>query len=530
MRTNKFMVRISALILSVITAASLAACGNAGEPASTNAAGSSNVQSSASTQDVAGTTATGTERPKISILTNINVDTEGTDVNDNDYIKYVEEHTNVDLDLINDTSASYTQKLYTVMASNSLPDAVMLMGNTQRADLARFAEEGMLVNLDENIKNYSNLSKNIKQEAWDVAKYNGSVYAVPFQRFDSTPYMTFVRKNWMDALKVDPAKIVTIDDWYGMLKRFVTDDPDGDGKKDTIGLTSTSSGTHFTNFTFLDSFGAAKDKFVNGELLPNYILPEYKEWLKFTHKMYSEGILDPNFIVDDPSTLWDKATSNKYGGFLWFWGLTEYQSKGYNRSDYTAMKPPVHKDGSPASYVYSSPDRHMMAITTSCKNVDAVLKLWDWACSEAGGTFTFAGLEGKDYTVKDGVVTLLDDRKGKNIGWRQLTLGVQLPIVDQEPIFSILKQNYGGQGMQDLALSNECGSYNNLSLYCPVFNELSKYDFVKSVQEFTDKAIVGEIDIDSAWDAYVANWRKNGGDEKIKLSTEWYKNSEYFGK
>ena len=169
----------------------------------------------------------------------------------------------------------------------------------------------------------------------------------------------------------------------------------------------------------------------------------------------------------------------------------------------------------------------MMAITTECKNVDAVLKVWDWAASDEGGVFIFAGVEGKDYTVKDGKITLLDDRKGKNIGWRQLTLGVQQPNVDHEPIYSILKQSYGEQGMHDLTLANECGSYNTLSLYCPTFSELSKYDFTKAVQEFTDKAIIGDINIDAEWDSYVANWRKNGGDEKIKLSTEWYKNSEY---
>lgn len=519
----KLSIKILALALSVVMAVSLVACGSSDNTVPNN--------SSAGTENTgvsnAATPADTTERPKITVLTNINVDTEGTDVNDNDYIKYVEDKTNVDIELINDTSSSYTQKLYTVMASNNLPDAVMLMGDTQRADLARFAEEEMLVNLDGYVKNYPNLSKNIKQEAWNVAKYNGSIYAVPFQRYDSTPYMTFVRKNWMEALNIDPAKIVTIDDWYNMLKRFVTDDPDKNGKKDTIGITATTSGTHFTNFTFLDSFGAAKDKYVNGELLPNYILPEYKDWLKFMNKLYSEGILDPNFIVDDPSTLWDKVVSDKYGSFLWFWGLTEYQSKGYDRSDYVAMKPPVHKDGSPASYVYSSPNRHMMAITTECKNVDAVLKVWDWAASDEGGVFIFAGVEGKDYTVKDGKITLLDDRKGKNIGWRQLTLGVQQPNVDHEPIYSILKQSYGEQGMHDLTLANECGSYNTLSLYCPTFSELSKYDFTKAVQEFTDKAIIGDINIDAEWDSYVANWRKNGGDEKIKLSTEWYKNSEY---
>ncbi len=514
--------RIAALSMSIFLAAGVLAGCKAGEgakePAASQPDGSPDSQPT--TQE---------ERPKVTILTNINVDTEGTDVNDNDYIRYIEEQTGIDIEFINDTSSNYPQKLNTIMTSNNIPDGVMLMGDTQRTDLARFAEEELLLPLDSYIDQYPNLKENIKKEAWDVTRFDGKIYGVPFQRYDSSPYMTFLRRDWLEKLNIDPEKdLVTIEDWYQVLKRFVEEDPDGNGQDDTYGLTATTSGTHFTNFTFLDSFGAAKAKYVDGELLPNYMLPEYKEWLKFMHKLYEEKILDPNFIVDDASTLWDKVTGGKYGGFLWFWGLTEYQSKGYDRKELVAVKPPVHKDGSEASYVYSSPNRHMMAITTACENPEYLLKIWDWACSQEGGIFTFAGLEGKDYDLQDGKIVLREDRKGKNIGWRQLTLGIQLPNVDKEPVFGIMEQNFGQQGMEDLMLSNQCGSYNELDLYCPVFTQLQKYDLAKPVQEFTDKAITGAIDIDAEWDNYVAGWRKAGGDEKIRLSTEWYLGSEYF--
>lgn len=470
------------------------------------------------------------EKPVVTILTNINVDTEGTDVNDNDYLHYIEDQVGIDIQFINETSSTaYPQKLNTLMASNELPDGIMLMGDTQRSDLARLAEEEMLLPLDDYLDDYPNLKSQLKQEAWDVAKYNEHIYAIPFQRFDSSPYMTFIRRDWLEALNIDPEKDMnTIEDWYNVLKRFVEEDPDGNGQKDTIALTSTSSGTHFTNFTFLDSFDAAKAAYVDGELLPNYIRPEYKEWLHFMNKLYSEGILDPSFIVDDPSTLWDKVSSGKYGGFLWFWGLTEYQSLGYDRTDFVAVKPPLKEDGSEASYIYSSPARHMMAITADCEHPEYLLKLWDWACSVEGGVFVYAGLEGKDYDVVDNEIVLKDDRKGKNIGWRQLTLGIQNPNVSEAPLYDILCQNYGETGMNDLALSNEVGAYNDLDLYCPIFPDLQKYDFTKSVQEFTDKAIIGAIDIDAEWDNYVNNWRSAGGNEKIKLATEWYVNSEYY--
>ena len=72
------------------------------------------------------------------------------------------------------------------------------------------------------------LKSNIKQESWDVTKYDGKIYAVPFQRYDSSPFMTFMNKNWLDKLGINPeTDLVTIDDWYNVLKRFTTEDPDG---------------------------------------------------------------------------------------------------------------------------------------------------------------------------------------------------------------------------------------------------------------------------------------------------------------
>ena len=152
--------RIAALSMSIFLAAGVLAGCKAGEGAKEPAASQPNgsPDSQPTTQE---------ERPKVTILTNINVDTEGTDVNDNDYIRYIEEQTGIDIEFINDTSSNYPQKLNTIMTSNNIPDGVMLMGDTQRTDLARFAEEELLLPLDSYIDQYPNLKENIKKEACD---------------------------------------------------------------------------------------------------------------------------------------------------------------------------------------------------------------------------------------------------------------------------------------------------------------------------------------------------------------------------
>ncbi|NLH44978.1 MAG: extracellular solute-binding protein, partial [Acholeplasmataceae bacterium] len=88
-------------------------------------------------------------RETITILTSINVDTEGTDINDNDYINYIRDAVDLDIQFINDATNNYDQKMNTMMASNEQPDAIMLMGDEQRSYLARWASEGMLLPLDD---------------------------------------------------------------------------------------------------------------------------------------------------------------------------------------------------------------------------------------------------------------------------------------------------------------------------------------------------------------------------------------------
>lgn len=462
--------------------------------------------------------------PKIVILTSINVDTEGTTVNDNDYINYIRKTTGVDIQFINDGTANYRQKMNTMLASNEPFDALMLMGSYQRIDLTRWASEGLLLPLDEYLPKYAPLLlSSLKEAAWEICKYEDKIYAVPFQRYDSTPYMTFLRKDWLDNLGINPASdLKTIDGWYTMLKRFVTDDPDKNGLDDTFGIISSDSGYHYTNWSLLDSFGAARAQYVNGELLPNYLLPEYKEWLKFQNRLYKEKILDPEFIENGSGKMWEKLATKKYGMFYYFWGMQEYLSKGLLRDELAAVPPPRRADGSEAQYIYSSPNRHMMALTADCGNVEAVLKFFNWSCTEEGAVFLFAGLEGKDYDIVNNSIVIKPERRGKNLGWRQLTLGVEQPNVDREPVKSILTQSFGELGMEHLALASKHGGYNELELYCPVFEELSQYDFDKLVSEFTDKAITGVIDIDAEWDNYVRNFRRMGGDRKIELSTKWY--------
>lgn len=495
------------ILLSMV----VSACSGGGKNAVSSGASASNGGQAGSSP---------TEKIKLTFLSNINIDTEGYDVNDNPYIKYVEERNHIDLELINDASNTPEQKTYTVMASGDLPDFLVI---NKRQDLQVFASQGLLMPLDELLADSPDFMEKFKPISWELAKWEGQTYAIPAQRYDPTPLTAFAYKSWLEKLGIDPSRAMTTDEWYEMLHAFAHDDPDGNGQNDTFGMTAMGD-VDLTFNLFMDAFDAAKYQIVDGEVHPNYILPGYKEWLKFMRKLYEDKILDPEYIVNNGTQMWEKVVSKKYGAWEWFWSEIEFETAGGKREDIVALKPPLKKDGSPSGYLYTSPVRHFIAITKNAKHPEKIIELQKWITSDEGKIYEFAGIEGFDYDLQDGKIVFKEGRQGKNSGWRNKTVGIMSPVAD-ELVQSILKQSYSELAMQQMDHTLENGVFDDIKVLAPFFPELADYDLDAMVREFRDKAIVGQIDIDAEWDKFISDWRKAGGNKFIELHTKWYNDS-----
>ena len=121
----------------------------------------------------------------------------------------------------------------------------------------------------------------------------------------------FIRKDWLENVGMEMP--TTWEDLYNVAHAFTYDDPDGNGVKDTYGLTGDGMGTlrYFFSSTGVSnrywgkdedgnwSYGALDDK--NIELL---------EWLR---KMYEDGSIDPDFGASTWETGLQKFSSNTFG-------------------------------------------------------------------------------------------------------------------------------------------------------------------------------------------------------------------------
>ena len=151
---------------------------------------------------------------------------------DNVIVKEIEKRTNTKLNITWVSPNSYNEKVNVTLASGDMPD-LTLIGDNFAPNVRTMAEQGAFWELESYIKDYPNLSEYPK-ESWDNSRYqDGKIYGIPRVRgLDGG--MVSVRKDWLDKLKLPVPK--TTEDLYNVMKAFTNDDPDGNGKKDTVGL------------------------------------------------------------------------------------------------------------------------------------------------------------------------------------------------------------------------------------------------------------------------------------------------------
>lgn len=236
---------------------------------------------------------------------------------DNQYTRHVKEHLNIDVEhAFTASPANYDQKVSLAIASNDLPDA-MVVGPVE---LRQMVEADQIADLTKVYENYA--SPAIKEiidssegVALENATFDGKIMAIPNSQAGADGvHNLWIRKDWLDKLGLEPPK--TVEDLKAVAKAFVEQDPDGNGSDDKIGLagpdTSNKLYANFlesTNnlygfdgiFSALHAYPGYWIEGDDGQPVYGSILPETKEALAVLRDMYSEGLIDPEMGVREDS-------------------------------------------------------------------------------------------------------------------------------------------------------------------------------------------------------------------------------------
>ena len=138
----------------------------------------------------------------------------------------------------------------------------------------------------------------------------------------------YYRYDWIQNLGIDLGvnveqvtdRLYVADDGIELSKfieimdAFVNQDPDGNGKADTVGVT----GQNLTHPQYFSAYGfhTGVNDDGTGKAEMYYALPEYKEFLKGFAELNARGLVDQDIIQGNRQLMWDKVNSGNAGYYI----------------------------------------------------------------------------------------------------------------------------------------------------------------------------------------------------------------------
>ena len=165
-----------------------------------------------------------------------------------------------------------------------------------------------------------------------------------------------MRKVWMDKLGLsEPSSLVEMAD---LLRAFISQDPDGNGQDDTIGLVVHNEvyGSYPNNTFAIDNIFTALDAYPNiwikddaGNAVYGSVQPEMKDALSLLHDWFEEGLIDKQFTTRTTDDIVALISSGQCGAYIgpWWSPFNTAQTSTYATKDaeWVNISAPVGSDG-----------------------------------------------------------------------------------------------------------------------------------------------------------------------------------------
>lgn len=305
-------------------------------------------------------------------------------------------------------TADYNQKVSLAISSNDLPDA-MLVNESQ---LKLMVKAGQLADLTEVYEKYaSDAVKRIYDSnpgLLESVTFDGKLYALPETTLPSAP-LTWIRKDWLDALGPEPPK--TLEDIGKIAQAFIDNKMGGEN---TIGIVGTgqggslystflSSADHFFNFSSVffarNAYPGIWIKDKDGNAVYGSIQPETKEALALMRDWYAKGILDQEIGMRKSGQ--EVVIGGKAGIFFGPWWSPYPIIDGIKNDPNANWRPyaaPLDKDGKFNSN--QATGSTYIVVKKNYKHPEAVIKMLNihWGAKDPSYE---AAVEGKEMTSQE---------------------------------------------------------------------------------------------------------------------------------
>ncbi|GGD79102.1 extracellular solute-binding protein [Paenibacillus nasutitermitis] len=330
---------------------------------------------------------------------------------------------NMDMDF-NISTTEYNQVLTAKIAGGTPPDVFGVTKDT----LKTFVEQDLLLDLEKYLDKLPNIKAAYTETDLNKGKFGGKLVALA--KRPSIPMESYwIRADWLKNLKLEPPK--TIEDFKKVLIAFTNDDPDGNKKKDTYGLTGADIPAFYGIFS---AFGVAPPghwMIQDNKVVYSTTAPVTKDALAFIADLVKAGAVDPE-IVTNQNPL-DKAFKGQAGVIPINWSGISTAAAVKTYTDINPNAEWVQLDAltGPGGKYYSiwdvgsNPSMIVLskALEKEPEKLDKVLEYLNYITDpDKGQMLVNYGIEGKHYEMADGKVKVLPAISEMGYAWQvQLT-------------------------------------------------------------------------------------------------------------
>ena len=337
--------------------------------------------------------------------------------------------TDIELEVIKPPHNQYAEVLGAAVMAGDLPDLMELWDTQYTA----YVQSGHLLSLDEFIAKNPNM-KSIPKEYYEVYRAkDGKIYGFP--TYKGGGCVTYIRKDWLDKLGLAIPK--TWDEYVNVLRAFTFNDPNGTGRRDTIGLTMpfqvpAAEFDYYNRFIMQNAYFGFQYK--DGRWVDGFSQPEMRAALQRWVDLYKEGILDREFFTDNTSRVRSKLMEGQAGV------LEHWTGTWASRLDESAKNIDPKADLISINVIqgahYINRVGPLLAITKNTKSPQAVFDniigmMWDKGAGQVLWTY---GVEGLHWAKQGGSAVMLAQPSNPDRPFNKAYIDPYLSLNDMEPL------------------------------------------------------------------------------------------------
>ena len=332
------------------------------------------------------------ETQTLTAITTFPASTE-SDPNNRTIFKRLEDKTNVHIEWTAIQADQWGDKKALTFANyKDLPDFIFQAGLND-TDLLKYAEQGLILNVEEYIEkdmpNLNAIFENYPEYRAMCEDADGHIWALPWieqlgsekTAIQTIGNMPFINTKWMDFLGLEMPG--TTDEFEQVLLAFKEHASELQSEfgieGDIIPMSCIINDGDQDPAILINGFGEGYGDGDRGrhiavtddkEVICSAVQEGYKEGIAWLHKLYEEGLIDPEAFTQEWSTYVAKGKSHRYG-VLFSWDVANID----NLADYEplpALEADV-KNITPQNGSFTSGfDRGRCVLTGMCKNPDLV--------------------------------------------------------------------------------------------------------------------------------------------------------------